>query len=151
MSTPAEVEAYRRRLPGPMSIIKTVVQAHCVRGLWLGYTGTLLCKTGSTASWFVLTEWLASELKTRRLGEDISGELLPWESAVSRAISGAACVLALYPADTVKNAMQTEEELRSQVGKKITEEATSFYRTATRMYSTHGIRGLHDCRESGAQ
>ncbi len=143
ISTPAEAEAYRQHLPGPTSIIRTVVQAHGVRGLWLGHTGTLLRETGGTASWFVLKEWLASEFKTRRLGEGIPGELLPWESAVSGAISGAACVLALYPADTVKSAMQTEEELRSQLGKKMKKEGTSFYRTATRMYSMHGIRGLY--------
>lgn len=52
-------------------------------------------------------------------------------------------MLALYPADTVKSAMQTEEELRSQLGKKMKKEGTSFYRTATRMYSMHGIRGLY--------
>ncbi|KAK0446000.1 L-ornithine transporter [Desarmillaria tabescens] len=143
ISTPVEAEAYRRRLPGPMSIIRTVVHDHGVRGLWLGHTGTLLRETGGTASWFVLKEWLASEFKTRRLGQGVPGELLPWESAVSGAISGAACVLALYPADTVKSAMQTEEELRSQLGKKMTKGPTSFYRTATRMYSMHGIRGLY--------
>ncbi|PBK98843.1 mitochondrial carrier [Armillaria gallica] len=143
ISTPAEAEAYRQHLPGPTSIIRTVVQAHGIRGLWLGHTGTLLRETGGTASWFVLKEWLASEFKTRRLGEGIPGELLPWESAVSGAISGAACVLALYPADTVKSAMQTEEELRSQLGKKMKKEGTSFYRTATRMYAMHGIRGLY--------
>ncbi|KAE9388322.1 hypothetical protein BT96DRAFT_836397 [Gymnopus androsaceus JB14] len=36
--------------------------------------------------------------------------LLPWESAFAE-VSSAVCVAALYPADTVKRAMQTKEEL----------------------------------------
>ncbi|KAF8907474.1 hypothetical protein CPB85DRAFT_1254259 [Mucidula mucida] len=82
----AEVEVYRKRLPGPFAIIKTTIQDHGVRGLWLGHTGTILRETGGTASWFAVKEYLASSLKSRRLGEGIPGELLPWESAVSGAL-----------------------------------------------------------------
>lgn len=146
VSSRAEVEAFRRRLPGPAAIIRTTIQDHGVRGLWLGHTGTLLRETGGTASWFAVKEWLASTLKARRLGEGIPGELLPWESAVSGALSGGACVLALYPADTVKSAIQTEEELRSHsrtVPKQVVERTTSFWRTAVRMYNMHGVKGLY--------
>lgn len=135
----ADREAYRKRLPGVMDIIRTTVHDHGVRGLWLGHTGTLLRETGGTASWFAVKELLAVKLKARRLGEGIHGDLLPWESAVSGAVSGGACVLALYPADTVKSAMQTQEELRGHGA--VTR--TSFWKTATRMYANHGVRGLY--------
>ncbi|KAE9391080.1 mitochondrial carrier [Gymnopus androsaceus JB14] len=94
------------RLPGPLSIARNVIATNGVRGLWLGHT-----------------EWVARMLRDRREKAEhgsaylVSPEhrpsaLLPWESAFAGAISGAVCVAALYPADTVKSAMQTEEELR---------------------------------------
>ncbi|EEB98471.1 hypothetical protein MPER_02011, partial [Moniliophthora perniciosa FA553] len=84
---------------------------HGVRGLWLGHTGTVLRETGGTAVWFATKEWFARALRARH-PKNTSDTLLPWESALSGAISGAICVAALYPADTVKSAMQTQEELR---------------------------------------
>ncbi|KAF7350451.1 hypothetical protein MVEN_01350600 [Mycena venus] len=142
-----------RRPPGLIAIVRSTVAAHGVRGLWLGHTGTILRETGGTASWFAVKEWVASALLDRRLGPSRAAvpnaNLLPWESAVAGAVSGAACVLALYPADTVKSAMQTEEELlshRSRPGATAGEpklRPASFYRTFTKMYATHGVRGLY--------
>ncbi|KAJ7136018.1 mitochondrial carrier domain-containing protein [Mycena epipterygia] len=141
-----------RRPPGLTEIVRSTIALHGVRGLWLGHTGTILRETGGTASWFAVKEWVASALLDRRLGPDRSlapnSNLLPWESAVAGAVSGAACVLALYPADTVKSAMQTEEELLSHqqrqasIGEPKLAPA-SFYRTFTKMYTVHGVRGLY--------
>lgn len=110
-------------LPGPFSIARNVIVTNGVRGLWLGHTGTVLRESGGTAVWFSIKEWVSRMLRDRReMAEHGSSyllsperrpsALLPWESAFSGAISGAVCVAALYPADTVKSAMQTEEELR---------------------------------------
>ncbi|KAJ3822647.1 mitochondrial carrier domain-containing protein, partial [Lentinula raphanica] len=103
----------------PFSIARHVVATNGLRGLWLGHTGTVLRETGGTAVWFAVKEWVARVLKDRRSTSGFSSAeknpstaLLPWESAFSGAIAGAVCVAALYPADTVKSAMQTEEELR---------------------------------------
>jgi ornithine carrier protein len=136
-----------------MAIVRSTVATHGVRGLWLGHTGTILRETGGTASWFAVKEWVASALLERRLGPSrttaANKELLPWESAVAGAVSGAACVLALYPADTVKSAMQTEEELLSHrprprsTGERKLGRPASFYRTFTKMYASHGVRGLY--------
>ncbi|KAJ7637133.1 L-ornithine transporter [Roridomyces roridus] len=138
------------RPPGIFAIVRSTIETHGVRGLWLGQTGTLLRETGGTASWFAVKEWVASELLDHRLGPQRSPTnttLLPWESAVSGAISGAACVLALYPADTVKSAIQTEEELLSHRPVSVSSVAKSgppsFFGTLTKMYATHGIRGLY--------
>ncbi|KAJ6571735.1 mitochondrial carrier [Mycena capillaripes] len=140
------------RPPGLIAIVRSTVEAHGVRGLWLGHTGTLLRETGGTASWFAVKEWVAATLLERRLGPTRAAtsknNLLPWESAVAGAVSGAACVLALYPADTVKSAMQTEEELlshRPRPGTAVEPKAApaSFYRTFTKMYTIHGVRGLY--------
>ncbi|KAF7349277.1 hypothetical protein MSAN_01717200 [Mycena sanguinolenta] len=137
------------RPPGLIAIVRSTIATHGVRGLWLGHTGTILRETGGTASWFAVKEWVASTLLERRLGPSpnrTNNTLLPWESAVAGAVSGAACVSALYPADTVKSAMQTEEELLShRTGLAITGERKppSFYRTFTKMYASHGVRGLY--------
>ncbi|CAK5272407.1 unnamed protein product [Mycena citricolor] len=133
-----------KRPPGLVSIVRSTVATHGLKGLWLGHTGTILRETGGTASWFAVKEWVAERLLARRLGPGVKADLLSWESAVSGAISGAACVLALYPADTVKSAMQTEEELlshRRSAGYK--PRPPSFYRTFTEMYTRHGVKGLY--------
>ena len=101
--------------PGPISITRNIIRNNGFRGLWLGHTGTVLRDTGGTAVWFASKEWIGRVLRERRQTsphDPIPQTLLPWESAVSGALSGAICAVALYPADTVKSAVQTEEELR---------------------------------------
>jgi ornithine carrier protein len=133
-----------RRPPGLVAIVRSTIASHGVRGLWLGHTGTILRETGGTASWFAVKEWVASALLERRLGPKPSNTtLLPWESAIAGAVSGAACVLALYPADTVKSAMQTEEELLSHRQRPARLAPASFYRTFRKIYAVHGVRGLY--------
>ncbi|KAF5390108.1 hypothetical protein D9757_003829 [Collybiopsis confluens] len=116
---PATPHSGTSPLPGPLTIVRNVLASNGVGGLWLGHTGTVLRETGGTAVWFAVKEWIARVLKDRRLNDTqfdtqakSSIPLLPWESAFSGAVAGAVCVAALYPADTVKSAMQTEEELR---------------------------------------
>ncbi|KAF5362595.1 hypothetical protein D9758_009588 [Tetrapyrgos nigripes] len=100
-------------LPGPFSIIRNILKTNGIRGLWLGHTGTLLRETGGTASWFAMKEYVARLLIARHPPSPSPPALLPWESALAGSVSGAFCVAALYPADTVKSVMQTEEELLS--------------------------------------
>ncbi|KAG5220669.1 mitochondrial carrier domain-containing protein [Salix suchowensis] len=79
----------------------------------------------------------------RRHGADI----LPWESAVSGAIAGACGTVVSYPADTVKSAMQTSEEIRAgraHLSTGISPSAPAgFLATFKRMYATHGVRGMY--------
>ncbi|KDR72605.1 hypothetical protein GALMADRAFT_252755 [Galerina marginata CBS 339.88] len=148
------VETFRP--PGPIALIRSIVDTYGVRGLWLGHTGTLLRETGGTASWFVAKEWVARELVKRRIRQSpyistgngspiprtvANTELLSWESAVSGAIAGAVGALLFYPADTVKSAIQTEDELLprgTSTGKRGT-----FTKTFREMWAKHGIRGLY--------
>ncbi|KAG6889640.1 hypothetical protein C0995_015755 [Termitomyces sp. Mi166 len=143
-------------LPGPLTVLKSVVRDTGLRGLWLGHTGTLIRETGGTAAWFSTKEFVARLLLARR--QKIEGEgsvrvtghqqvrLRPWESAVSGACAGAMFNLALFPADTVKSAMQTEEELRPR-GVNLKEGGglpkMTFWGTAKEMYGKQGIKGLY--------
>ncbi|KAG5654580.1 hypothetical protein H0H81_000105 [Sphagnurus paluster] len=167
--------------PGVIGVIRETVQAHGVRGLWLGHTGTLLRETGGTAAWFAVKEIVAEGLlQQRRAQEALSSassymhielssdsssrtihkdkeagtgtELLPWESALAGAVAGGACVLAFYPADTVKSAMQTEDELRPGGARSTTltkqamaarASSQTFTGTLTRLWAAHGLRGLY--------
>ncbi|KAJ7057844.1 mitochondrial carrier domain-containing protein [Mycena amicta] len=137
------------RAPGLVEVVRSTVAAHGVKGLWLGHAGTVVRETGGTSAWFAVKEYVASTLLARRLGPSYHLEpgsvLLPWESAVSGAVSGAACVLAFYPADTVKSAMQTEEELLSHRRQRDAKPSPrlSFYQTFLKLYKAHGVRGLY--------
>ncbi|KAJ3747892.1 mitochondrial carrier domain-containing protein [Lentinula detonsa] len=137
-------------LPGPFTVLASAFRGAGFTGLWLGHTGTLIRETGGTAAWFVTKEYVASLLLARRTSssqEDLT--LRPWESALSGACAGAAFNLALFPADTVKSAMQTAEELRPDLvtagapGQPYRYSPPSFFGTFSQMYKAQGIRGLY--------
>ena len=168
------VAAMRKTLPGPFTIISNILRTSGPSGLWLGHTGTMFRETGGTAAWFASKEFFASLLISRRSYIDLDSShtylspthnsktsassfpkprhltLAPWESALSGALSGALCVLALYPADTVKSAIQTAEELRPPTAflpaKQIAHHLKStptFWGTAKAMYAAQGLKGLY--------
>lgn len=141
---PSTSSLKRNSLPGPISVLTSVIRNTGFRGLWLGQTGTLIRETGGGAAWFACKEFVGIKLIRRRA--KLSGvemgrkDILPWESAVAGACAGAAFNLSLFPADTVKSVMQTEEELRPR-GKGIP--SLTFFGTAKAMYKAQGIRGLY--------
>jgi ornithine carrier protein len=69
--------------------------------------------------------------------------ILPWESAISGATAGGAATLLFYPADTVKSAIQTKEELRKYSRGARAIHPTTFRRTALKMYRAHGLKGFY--------
>ncbi|KAG9224521.1 hypothetical protein PLEOSDRAFT_1067174 [Pleurotus ostreatus PC15] len=151
----------RGRALGPISVLLSVVRTTGIRGLWLGQTGTLIRETGGTAAWFSTKEFVATYLVNKRTqrdpgsvtyaggagSEDGRGtgkpELLVWESAVSGAIAGATFNFVLFPADTVKSAMQTEDELRPRGVGDAKGKGRNFFQTFGAMYRAQGIRGLY--------
>ncbi|KAG6850080.1 hypothetical protein H0H93_001430 [Arthromyces matolae] len=156
--------------PGAFGIVRQTIRMYGLRGLWIGHTGTIVRETGGTAGWFVVKELVADALLRHRMRSaddlltdntrlrDIATELHPWESALSGAIAGGVCVVAFYPADTVKSAMQTVDELRptnststgramgvSNSSRGVASRALSqtFTGTLVRMYAAHGLKGLY--------
>lgn len=128
-------------LPGPFEIVANIVRESGPRGLWLGTTGTVVRETGGTAMWFVLKEVIASALIGRRLGQNASDQsLTSWESALSGAVAGGACVALLYPADTVKSVVQTVDEMYPGQRRSM---APTFVGTAKAMYRSKGWAGLY--------
>lgn len=150
-----------RELPGPFSIVSNIVRISGLKGLWVGHAGTVIRETGGTAAWFASKEFFASLLLARRT-QSLSSffekhsfadtrrtntNLLPWESAVSGALAGAIYRLSLYPADTVKSAIQTAEELRPPdtftPSAKVSMRLGPFWKTAKAIYRARGMRGLY--------
>lgn len=136
------------RPPGPIGLIRSIIDVYGVRGLWLGHTSTLLREMGSCSAWFVVKEWVSRKLVEHRLQHNLhsieiaSTPLLAGESALSGAIAGVIGVLMVYPADTVKSAIQTEEELKLK-GKMAGVAKGTFWSTFRKMYVRHGIKGLY--------
>lgn len=132
------------KLPGPISVLTSVIRTTGFRGLWLGHTGTLIRETGGGAAWFSSKEAVARLLLARRNASQIPGEpkseLKVWESAVSGACAGVSYNLALFPADTVKSAMQTEAELRPRAPG---EPGPTFGGMFRAMYKAQGLKGLY--------
>lgn len=143
-----------QKLPGPIDVLTNVVRNGGLRGLWLGQTATLIRETGGTAAWLSTKELVGRLLvarRTKNTGKPVavtssgSVELRPWESALSGACAGAAFNLVLFPADTVKSAIQTEEELRptKQVLGGKPPQSPTFFGTFRAMWKAQGMRGLY--------
>jgi ornithine carrier protein len=141
-----------RNFPGPISVLTSVIRKTGFRGLWLGHTGTFIRESGGTAAWFATKEFVASLLVARRqrLGHPSEhtqrggkSTLFLWESALSGACAGAAFNLSLFPADTVKSAMQTEEDMRPRAPGGVAKPRATFLGTFLAMYRAKGIRGLY--------
>jgi mitochondrial ornithine carrier protein len=126
-------------LPGPLALVGIVVRQHGVRGLWLGHTGTVIRETGGGVAWFGTKEAVASYLTARRTTTPSDPPPSPkaWESAVAGAAAGVAYNLALYPADTIKSAVQTAEELRPNAPR------PTYFGMARALWAAQGVRGLY--------
>jgi len=141
-----------KTLQGPVAIFRASIHSQGYRGLWLGHTGTLLREGGGATAWFTAKEFVGELLAVRRAraeGKDPSEanvkDLAAWESAVAGACAGVAYNIALFPADSVKSALQTEEEMRPhriKPGMPIPPKST-FIGTFKALYKSQGIRGLY--------
>ena len=141
--SPSAAAAVRTKLPGPIAVLTNVVRTSGFKGLWLGQTGTLIRETGGGVAWFISKEAVARLLLSRHLPPEEPGarrHLAPWESAVSGACAGVMYNFALFPADTVKSAVQTEAELRPRAPG---EPYPTFLGTFRAMYKAQGLRGLY--------
>ncbi|KAG1846099.1 mitochondrial carrier [Suillus subalutaceus] len=101
-----------RPLPGPIAVLMSVIRTEGLRGLWLGQTGTLIRECGGGASWFATKEFVGTTLIKRRGSELTRKDIVPWESALSGACAGGVFNFSMFPADSIKSTMQTEEDLR---------------------------------------
>ncbi|KZS97284.1 mitochondrial carrier [Sistotremastrum niveocremeum HHB9708] len=146
---PAESNPSFKKLPGPGAIVASIIKQDGWRGLWLGHTGTLIREIGGGAAWFGANEITAKWFMTRRaqkagrpLSEFSKKDLSAFELAVAGGVAGISYNIALFPADTIKSTIQTEEELRPRVAGDLKPRST-FWSTGKELWKAQGIRGLY--------
>ncbi|PWZ01174.1 hypothetical protein BCV70DRAFT_199536 [Testicularia cyperi] len=136
-------------LDGPLAILRRTVAAEGVRGLWLGQTGTLLRETGGGMAWFLAFEscsrYLIAQKKAAWRRSDVSKkDLSSLELVGSGALAGISYNVVLFPADSVKSTMQTEQEMRGALSAGAGKfKGTGFFATFKKIYATRGIKGLY--------
>ncbi|GAC98186.1 hypothetical protein PHSY_005775 [Pseudozyma hubeiensis SY62] len=138
-----------KTLDGPLALLRRTVATDGIRGLWLGQTGTLLRETGGGVAWFLAFEscsrYLISRKKLLQKRDDITKkDLSSLELVGAGALAGISYNVVLFPADSVKSTMQTEQEMRA-VNRVHGEKwkGTGFFETFKNIYRTRGVRGLY--------
>jgi len=139
-------------LQGPVSLVRSTIARHGLRGLWLGQSGTLLRETGGSSAWFSTYELVSGWFIKRHqshLGDPSTprkatkSDLKTWQLMTSGAAAGIAYNVVLFPADSVKSAMQTEDELRPASSSKGSVKRRGFVQVAKEIYARRGLRGLY--------
>ncbi|OCF33864.1 mitochondrial ornithine carrier protein [Kwoniella heveanensis BCC8398] len=148
---PSVAASASMRPQGPFSLIGDIVRQNGLKGLWLGQTGTLFRETGGSAAWFAMYEYAArhfvSQHQTKiNAGEESSktadgiatkSDLKKWELMLSGAMAGVAYTVTLFPADSIKSAIQTQAELNPGV------RPPSFAQMAKTIFRSRGFAGLY--------
>lgn len=131
---------------GPFQLIVSTVRTSGLRGLWLGQMGTLFRETGGSSAWFTAYEISSKAFLRRRQGLALASgsdrvltksDLRTYELMSSGALAGMSYNLVLFPADSVKSAMQTWAELHP------TKPRLGFWEMASRIWKKRGIRGMY--------
>ncbi|KOS14231.1 mitochondrial ornithine carrier protein [Malassezia pachydermatis] len=133
--------------PNATTLISETVRQSGVLGLWHGLSGTLLREVGGGVAWFLTFEvatrkflqWRQQSTPDKLLTKSDLGSL---ELATSGAMAGVLYNVSLFPADSVKSTMQTEQELLAHAGK-APSTPSGFWTTFRRIYATRGLRGLY--------
>ncbi|PKI85508.1 mitochondrial ornithine carrier protein [Malassezia vespertilionis] len=144
---PKDVRRALPQLPSALTLIRQTVREAGIRGLWLGFAGTLVREMGGGIAWFLTFEIATRELIQLHQHQHPSKlfakkDLSSIDLAGSGALAGIMYNVSLFPADCVKSTMQTEKELRmhSKVPHAI---SRGFFATFAHIYKTRGIRGLY--------
>ena len=131
------------RVPGALALALDTVRSSGLRGLWLGQTGTLLRETFGSGAWFTTFELVSRWFRRRRPGanDDLPtqarNDLPTWQLLVSGAAAGMAYNVILFPADSIKSAIQTHAELNPGARR------LTFAETGRRIYVARGLKGLY--------
>ncbi|KAK4684864.1 hypothetical protein P7C73_g5302, partial [Tremellales sp. Uapishka_1] len=127
---------------GPFSLLASVLRTSGIRGLWLGQVGTLFRETGGSSAWFtaynVSSGWFVSRRQAVHPERKVTKkDLKTHELMISGALAGMSYNVVLFPADSVKSAMQTSSELHPG------DRPPEFWKTAARIWRSRGFKGLY--------
>ncbi|CAG8757334.1 29916_t:CDS:2 [Gigaspora margarita] len=133
---------------GPLSVIKYTLKQHGITGFFRGHTGTFIRETGGGAIWFgtyeFISKWFMNQ-RAKMMGVDKNSikktDLSPMHLMTAGACAGMSYNLLVFPADSVKSLMQTEEEMMQATGKMINKRG--FVTIAKDLYRADGIPGFY--------
>lgn len=132
-------------LLGPLGLIRATIAQHGIRGLWLGQLGTLFRETGGSSAWFTTFNIVSQTFIARHQAADASSskvytkkDLRSWELMFSGACAGMMYNVVLFPADSIKSAIQTESEMGGGSGK-----PRGFLEMGRRIWRARGFAGLY--------
>lgn len=152
-----------RQTSGPLQIIASVWKHHGVAGFWHGQMGTLIRETGGSAAWFGAKEGVSAGFQhwnaLRRTAYDLSSSLdisnnhddvaagaatvhqkLPiWQQVIAGAAAGMSYNFVLFPADTIKSRMQTQEVVPA----KGTRARATFWTSGRELWEQQGLKGMY--------
>jgi len=130
------------RLQGPFEIVAATLRTQGLRGLWLGQLGTLFRETGGGSAWFLAYElssrYFLSRLQAARADPTLTkSDLATWQLMLSGAAAGVSYNVILFPADSIKSAIQTQAELDP------TAKRLSFVGMGKKIWRTRGLKGMY--------
>ena len=140
------------RQPGPITLIKDIVRAYGITGLWHGQMGTFFRESGGSSAWFSAYEYASAKLcawgnkeKASSIDQMLAGALgmfdtcILSESRVANGIrltAGVSYNFLFFPADSVKSKMQTEAISTQRHPK-------GFWEVGRGMCKAHGLKALY--------
>ncbi|CAB4495735.1 unnamed protein product [Rhizophagus irregularis] len=137
------------RYNGPFDVIKHTLKTHGISGFYRGHSGTIVRETVGTAAWFSTYEFLTRLFILKRIDKSSFNErqnitkddLSAIELMSSGACAGMAYNLLMFPVDSIKSQMQTDEEIMKITGKDVVKRG--FWRVGRELYKSDGISGFY--------
>ncbi|KAI9034557.1 amino acid transporter arg-13 [Hyaloraphidium curvatum] len=123
------------RYKGPVDVLLRTLRSEGLRGMYRGQTGTLIREAGGGVAWFGVYELVVAWMMAR---DRVSSkdDLSPVQIMVAGALAGMAFNGSVFPADTIKSKMQTDDLLGN--GSK-----HGFWSTGRQIWRGEGIRGFY--------
>ncbi|GME99477.1 unnamed protein product [Ambrosiozyma monospora] len=130
-------------------LVKSIYQAEGIKGLWKGQTTTLVREFGGSAAWFGAYEMTLEFFKSRiqkndnldlgKRKEDY--EHKPMELMIAGGMAGMAYNGILFPVDTVKSIIQSQDHLTGSNGK--VSSSNTVLGVSKIIYMKHGLKGFY--------
>jgi ornithine carrier protein len=135
------------RYSGPLDVIKHTLKTHGISGFYCGHSGTIVRETVGTAAWFSAYESVTRLFISNRIAKSkeklniTKDDLSAIELMSSGACAGMSYNLLMFPVDSIKSQMQTDEEIMKVTGKNVTKRG--FWRVGRELYKSDGIGGFY--------
>ncbi|RIA97298.1 mitochondrial carrier domain-containing protein [Glomus cerebriforme] len=141
------------RYSGPLDVIKRTLKIHGIGGFYRGHSGTVVRETAGTAAWFGTYEFISRLFVSNRISlkEDKSSlkkshNITKDDLSAAELMSAGACAgmtynLLMFPVDSIKSRMQTDEEVMIATRKKVIKRG--FWQISRELYKSDGISGFY--------